>query len=168
MVVDETREVPIQVNGKLRDRVTVPAGISEVELEQVVLARDKVRRRAGRQGAAEGRPRRRRPAREHRRPGRTRECPTSSGSARRAPGADDFETLLQPHTPAVAETARALRLVLAAAFPDAVEQVDFGNKLIAFGKSMAMRGPDCSRSSPTRPTSTSSSPTASICPIPTA
>ncbi|HEV8489670.1 MAG TPA: leucine--tRNA ligase [Candidatus Limnocylindrales bacterium] len=39
---EETREVPVQVNGKLRDRVTVPAGISELELEQVVLARDKV------------------------------------------------------------------------------------------------------------------------------
>ena len=47
MVVDETREVPIQVNGKVRDRVTVPAGISEVELEQVVLARDKVRAALG-------------------------------------------------------------------------------------------------------------------------
>ena len=59
-----------------------------------------------------------------------------------APGAsaDDFETLLAPHTPAIAESARALRLVLAAAFPDAVEQVDFGNKLIAFGRSMKMRG----------------------------
>ncbi|HET7830004.1 MAG TPA: leucine--tRNA ligase [Candidatus Limnocylindrales bacterium] len=39
---DQTREVPIQVNGKLRDKVTVPAGISEIELEQVVMARDKV------------------------------------------------------------------------------------------------------------------------------
>jgi leucyl-tRNA synthetase len=39
----ETQEVPIQVNGKLRDRVIVPAGISEIELEQVVLARDRVR-----------------------------------------------------------------------------------------------------------------------------
>jgi leucyl-tRNA synthetase len=39
----DTREVPVQVNGKVRDRVTVPAGISEVELEQIVLARDKVR-----------------------------------------------------------------------------------------------------------------------------
>jgi len=29
--------------------------------------------------------------------------------------------------------------VLAAAFPEAVEQVDFGNKLLAVGKSMAMR-----------------------------
>jgi leucyl-tRNA synthetase len=41
-VVEVTREVPIQVNGKLRDRVTVPAGISEIELEQIVLSRDKV------------------------------------------------------------------------------------------------------------------------------
>ncbi|HKG57025.1 MAG TPA: leucine--tRNA ligase, partial [Candidatus Limnocylindrales bacterium] len=46
-VVDETREVPVQVNGKLRDRVTVPAGISQTELEQIVLARDKVRAALG-------------------------------------------------------------------------------------------------------------------------
>jgi leucyl-tRNA synthetase len=39
---DETREVPVQVNGKLRDRVVVPSGISDLELEQVVLARDKI------------------------------------------------------------------------------------------------------------------------------
>ncbi len=41
-IVEATREVPIQVNGKLRDRVTVPAGISEVELEQIVLSRDRI------------------------------------------------------------------------------------------------------------------------------
>ena len=46
-VVDETREVPVQVNGKLRDRVTVPVGISEIELEQIVLARDRVRASLG-------------------------------------------------------------------------------------------------------------------------
>jgi leucyl-tRNA synthetase len=46
-VFDETREVPVQVNGKLRDKVTVPVGISEVELEQVVLARDRVRAALG-------------------------------------------------------------------------------------------------------------------------
>jgi leucyl-tRNA synthetase len=46
--VDETaaaqneREVPVQVNGKLRDRVTVPLGIAEAELERVVLARPKI------------------------------------------------------------------------------------------------------------------------------
>jgi hypothetical protein len=52
---------------------------------------------------------------------------------------DEFEQLLTPHSPVVAETARALRRVLAAAFPEAVEQVDFGNKLLAVGKSMQMR-----------------------------
>ncbi len=41
-IVEATHEVPIQINGKLRDRVTVPTGISELELEQVVLARDRV------------------------------------------------------------------------------------------------------------------------------
>ena len=41
-VVEQTREIPIQVNGKLRDRITVPAGISEIELEQIIMARDKV------------------------------------------------------------------------------------------------------------------------------
>ena len=39
----EEREVPVQINGKVRDRVTVPAGISQIELEQIVLARDRVR-----------------------------------------------------------------------------------------------------------------------------
>ncbi len=41
-VVEATREVPIQVNGKLRDKVTVATGISQLELEQIVLSRDKV------------------------------------------------------------------------------------------------------------------------------
>ncbi len=41
-IVEATREIPIQVNGKLRDRITVPVGISEIELEQIVLSRDKV------------------------------------------------------------------------------------------------------------------------------
>ena len=39
---EATREVPIQVNGKLRDKVTVAMGISQLELEQIVLSRDKV------------------------------------------------------------------------------------------------------------------------------
>jgi leucyl-tRNA synthetase len=41
-VVEATREVPVQVNGKLRDRLEVPAGISDAELEQLVLAAPKV------------------------------------------------------------------------------------------------------------------------------
>jgi leucyl-tRNA synthetase len=47
VAAEATREVPVQVNGKLRDRVIVPAGITEVELEQIVLARDKVRAALG-------------------------------------------------------------------------------------------------------------------------
>jgi len=39
----ETREIPVQVNGKVRDRVEVPAGISDIELEQVALARERIR-----------------------------------------------------------------------------------------------------------------------------
>jgi leucyl-tRNA synthetase len=39
---DDVREVPIQVNGKLRDKVQVPVGVSQTELESVVLARPKV------------------------------------------------------------------------------------------------------------------------------
>jgi hypothetical protein len=55
------------------------------------------------------------------------------------PTADDFERLLADHSPVVAETARALRGVLAAAFPDALESVDFADKLLAVGKSMNYR-----------------------------
>jgi leucyl-tRNA synthetase len=40
--VEATREVPVQVNGKLRDRVTVPSGIGDEELERLVLAAPKV------------------------------------------------------------------------------------------------------------------------------
>jgi leucyl-tRNA synthetase len=38
----DTREVPIQVNGKLRDKVVVPADIGADELERLVLERPKV------------------------------------------------------------------------------------------------------------------------------
>jgi leucyl-tRNA synthetase len=39
---EATREVPVQVNGKLRDKVTVPAGIDQAELERIVLTRERV------------------------------------------------------------------------------------------------------------------------------
>ncbi len=42
VLAEELREVPIQVNGKVRDRVTVPVGIAEAELERIALAREKV------------------------------------------------------------------------------------------------------------------------------
>jgi leucyl-tRNA synthetase len=38
----ETRELPVQVNGKVRDRVEVPVGLSTGELEAIVLARPKI------------------------------------------------------------------------------------------------------------------------------
>jgi leucyl-tRNA synthetase len=42
VVAEATREVPIQVNGKLRDRLVVPSGIDDAELEQLALASPKV------------------------------------------------------------------------------------------------------------------------------
>jgi len=41
-IASETREVPIQVNGKVRDRITVPVGIEQAELERLALARPRV------------------------------------------------------------------------------------------------------------------------------
>jgi leucyl-tRNA synthetase len=38
----ETRELPVQVNGKVRDRLEVAVGLSEAEVEALVLARPKV------------------------------------------------------------------------------------------------------------------------------
>jgi leucyl-tRNA synthetase len=37
VVTESTREVPVQVNGKVRDRIVVPAGIDEAGLESLVL-----------------------------------------------------------------------------------------------------------------------------------
>jgi leucyl-tRNA synthetase len=42
-VIESTREIPVQVNGKLRDKVVVPADASAAEIEAAVLARDKVK-----------------------------------------------------------------------------------------------------------------------------
>lgn len=52
----------------------------------------------------------------------------------------DVDRLLSEHPPELRAIERALRMTIRAAFPDAVEQVDFGNRLIAFGRSMKMRG----------------------------
>ena len=41
-VIESTREIPIQVNGKLRDKVTVPADASQADIEAVVLGRDRI------------------------------------------------------------------------------------------------------------------------------
>ncbi|HUR15990.1 MAG TPA: leucine--tRNA ligase [Candidatus Limnocylindrales bacterium] len=42
LVAETEIELPIQINGKLRDVVNVPAGLSEIEIEQIVMSRDKV------------------------------------------------------------------------------------------------------------------------------
>jgi len=42
-VVESTREIPVQVNGKLRDKVVVPADASPADIEAAVLAREKIR-----------------------------------------------------------------------------------------------------------------------------
>ncbi|TAL09699.1 MAG: leucine--tRNA ligase [Chloroflexota bacterium] len=41
-VVEDTREVPVQVNGKVRDKIVVPAGISDAELEGLAVAAPRV------------------------------------------------------------------------------------------------------------------------------
>ncbi|HEX5823259.1 MAG TPA: DUF1801 domain-containing protein [Candidatus Limnocylindrales bacterium] len=52
----------------------------------------------------------------------------------------DVERLLAEHPPEQRAIEQALRATIRHEFPAAVEQVDFGNKLIAFGRSMKMRG----------------------------
>jgi hypothetical protein len=49
------------------------------------------------------------------------------------------DALLAGHEPAIAEIARALRVVIRAAFPDAVEEVDAPDGLIAYGRSAKVR-----------------------------
>jgi leucyl-tRNA synthetase len=43
LVAVDQIELPVQVNGKLRDRVPMPAGLSELEIEQRVMASDRIR-----------------------------------------------------------------------------------------------------------------------------
>ena len=52
----------------------------------------------------------------------------------------DVAKLLAEHPPEQQAIEHALRATIRREFPAAVEQVDFGNKLIAFGRSMKMRG----------------------------
>jgi len=52
----------------------------------------------------------------------------------------DVERLLGEHAPELQAIERALRTTIRSAFPEAIEQVDFANKLIAFGRSMKIRG----------------------------
>jgi hypothetical protein len=50
-----------------------------------------------------------------------------------------LDELLSRTSPEMAAVARELRAVVAAALPDGTEQVDFGNRLLAIGRSMKMR-----------------------------
>ncbi len=43
LLVESTNEIPVQVNGKLRDRIVVPADVSQADLERAALAAPKVR-----------------------------------------------------------------------------------------------------------------------------
>jgi hypothetical protein len=52
----------------------------------------------------------------------------------------DVDRLLSEHPPEQQAIEQALRATIRRELPAAVEQVDFGNKLIAFGRSMKMRG----------------------------
>ena len=52
----------------------------------------------------------------------------------------DVDRLLSEHPPEIQAIERALRTTIRREVPAAMEQVDFGNKLIAFGRSMKMRG----------------------------
>jgi hypothetical protein len=52
----------------------------------------------------------------------------------------DVDRLLSEHSPELQAIERALRTTIRTAFPAAIEQVDFANKLIAFGRSMKIRG----------------------------
>ena len=51
----------------------------------------------------------------------------------------DIDRLLAQHPAHIQAIERAVRALIRSELPEAAEQVDFGNKLIAFGLSMKMR-----------------------------
>jgi leucyl-tRNA synthetase len=42
-IIEITREIPVQVNGKLRDKVVVAADASTADIEAAVLGRERIR-----------------------------------------------------------------------------------------------------------------------------
>jgi leucyl-tRNA synthetase len=42
LLVEDTVEIPVQVNGKLRDRIRIPANATQPEIEQAALAAGKI------------------------------------------------------------------------------------------------------------------------------
>jgi leucyl-tRNA synthetase len=47
LLVEETIEIPVQVNGKLRDKIVVPTAATQAEIEAAALASEKVRQFMG-------------------------------------------------------------------------------------------------------------------------
>ncbi len=43
LITEDTVELPVQINGKLRDRVSLPLGLSQADIEGAVMGREKVR-----------------------------------------------------------------------------------------------------------------------------
>jgi len=43
LLVEDTIEIPVQVNGKLRDKIVVPAGATQKDIEAAAMASDKVK-----------------------------------------------------------------------------------------------------------------------------
>ncbi|MDP3792673.1 MAG: hypothetical protein Q8Q89_03000, partial [bacterium] len=43
LIEDEEIELIIQVNGKLRDKILMPKGVSQKEVEKLAMARDKIK-----------------------------------------------------------------------------------------------------------------------------
>jgi leucyl-tRNA synthetase len=43
LLVEDTIEIPVQVNGKLRDKIVLPAAATQAEIESAALASDKVK-----------------------------------------------------------------------------------------------------------------------------
>ena len=78
VIVEATYEVPIQVNGKLRDKVTVAGRHLRDRARADRPGARQGRRGARRPAAAPDHPRRRRQARQHRRPGLTRSARLAS------------------------------------------------------------------------------------------
>ena len=126
-VVEATREIPVQVNGKLRDKVVVAADATH----------RRHRGRGPRPREDPGDPRR--PAAGPGRPGRRRQAgqPRRPVTLPRTPVA--FDRHLDATAPAVADIARALRVTVLALMPDAVETFDAADGLLAIGRGRSMR-----------------------------
>ena len=125
-VAESTREVPVQVNGKVRDRIVVPAAADDAAIEAAVLASPRIQAAPRRPVARSDHPGRRGSARQPGPPGRG----VSEPQAR----PQSWDELLGGHTPEVQAAARALEALVRSELPDAAIQFDPGNGLLAFGR----------------------------------